>query len=382
MMTHTSSTGLSYHWLPDPNGQFSIKSAYLAVINSQPTQSVFHYVWWKTMPPNIRIFLWRLWTNSLPMVNNMHLWSTIFPSQCAFCRMASDEQDHVFLHCASIKAIWVEISHIFSGPLPRSNTIKAHLLRWWGSSSSSSMRGQLRVVTPSMVLWNIWKAYAAVRYGSDSFTSTRLFEQIRLSLYNWGLSVKDKKFTSHMPQLFTLKFLPTLRSARLRIVRWILPPTGRMKLNVDATVGHATAAGAAILCSDQGTFISAITFSLPWLSPLRAEMMTLMLAVTYYARGYAQLIVETDCQILLSMLDGSRLYTGALGDDITRTARLLALNSSLLQYCPREANSAAHRLARYGYRVAGVAHYAQLPELPSDVRGELILDLQLPTLRA
>lgn len=50
--------------------------------------------------------------------------------------------------------------------------------------------------------------------------------------------MNGKKFVSYMPYLVALAFSPPLRTKRVQLVRWELPPSGIMKLNVDVVVGR------------------------------------------------------------------------------------------------------------------------------------------------
>lgn len=173
------------------------------------------YVWWKHSHPGIQVFLWRLCTISLSMVDNLRCWITTYPSQCAFCRMDSDAQDHVFLQCSSVCPLWTEISVIFSGPMPSSRMINAHLYRWWRLSNQTSMMGYLRATVPSIVTWVMWKEYVEIRFGSDHFDYVRLYDKVKMTIYTWCSAMNGKSFATTMPQLVALNFSPPLCSKRM-----------------------------------------------------------------------------------------------------------------------------------------------------------------------
>lgn len=380
MEGHTTLTNGQLHWTPEENGQFSIRSAY-NLISARLPKDEAKYIWWKNTHPRQKVFLWRLWHCSLPMVDNFSGWLTVYPSQCVFCRQSHDSPNHVFLHCPIIRPLWVDMSITFHGPMPSSRTIKCHLLRWWHRSSSGTMAGQLLAVVPSIVVWEIWKMYTSCRFGEESFDYGQLFLKVKSSIYIWCSSVNGKKFARNMPHLVAQHFSPPLRMKRATIVRWTLPLSGKLKLNVDAAVGKHMSAGAAILRTCQGSFHSALSFPLPLLSPLRAEIHALTIALMYYAQHHDSLIIETDCQSLLTLLANPECITGELRLDIARVSQFLILNSSTLQYCPREANMAPHKLARYGYHSPGLTRYSSVQALPCEVRGALYVDRHLPTLR-
>lgn len=127
--------------------------------------------------------------------------------------------------------------------------------------------------------------------------------------------MNGKRFATNMPHLVALSFSPPLRPKRLRIIRWELPPTGKMKLYVDAAVGRFQATGGAVLRDDQRRLVLAICFALPQVSPLHAELLTLTLALIHYGREWDHIVVETDCYSIISMLLTPLPSTGFLAAD-------------------------------------------------------------------
>lgn len=152
------------------------------------------------------------------MVNNFCCCLTSLPSQCIFCRQQHDHQDHVFLHCPKIRPLWVDMGTTFSGPMPQSHTIKAHLLRWWKTSSSCSMLGQLKVIVPSLVTWELWKSYAACRFGEDHFNYYHIHTKIKGAIYTWCAAMNEKKFASTIPHLVQQHYSPPIKTKRFTIV--------------------------------------------------------------------------------------------------------------------------------------------------------------------
>lgn len=273
---------------------------------------------------------------SFPMPDNIHTWQTTLPTKCAFCRVHSDFRGHIFLHCQLIQSLWREISILFSGTLPGDMTILNYLLRWWCTSSKSHMLGQLRIVVPSLVVWVIWKVYTSICFVKDCFSYRRLLDRVRDHIYIWCASTQGSKFSQNIPHLVTRFFSPSLRSRRHKIVRWELPPSGKLKLNVDAAVDRCAAAAGAVLHNRHGESVSAICFILPPSSPLRAELMALQYALIYFAARNEQLLIETNCRDLLKCLSSLDKYTGLFAVDRRHTLHFLRLNTSSISYCPRE----------------------------------------------
>lgn len=99
-----------------------------------------------------------------------------------------------------------------------------------------------------------------------------------------------------------LGLLPTLHIKRAQVVRWLVPPTGRLKLNTDAAVGRQFAGGGAILHDSSGACVGALSFRLPMSSPFLAETQADLFGLLFFLSAYPHIILETDCQQLSRVL--------------------------------------------------------------------------------
>lgn len=165
------------------------------------------------------------------------------------------------------------------------------------------------------------------------------------------------------------------------MVHWLLPPSGKLKLNVDVAVRRTHSAAGAILQNHRGELISALCFYLPLVPPIRAELVAILFALIYYSRDYDRMIIETDCRLLLQHFSTPDQFTGTYRAELQRTVKFLILNEATLQYCPREVNAAAHSLSRYGLRFNGAKLYLTLSSFPCEVRSVVALDATVPNLR-
>ncbi|KAL6524396.1 hypothetical protein OROHE_016067 [Orobanche hederae] len=76
---------------------------------------------------------------------------------------------------------------------------------------------------------------------------------------------------------FAFRFAPP-RLRRVVLVKWELPPRGRLKLNTDASFSPTRSAGGAVLRDSYGTLVAALSFPLEATSAFEAEVLTLDLA--------------------------------------------------------------------------------------------------------
>lgn len=82
----------------------------------------------------------------------------------------------------------------------------------------------------------------------------------------------------------------------------MLPPSGRVKLNVDASHGLRSASGGAILCDSRGRVITAIAFHLPVSEPQTAELQAALISLIYFARNYSSIDLEVDPTGLVNLV--------------------------------------------------------------------------------
>ncbi|VFQ70831.1 unnamed protein product [Cuscuta campestris] len=77
------------------------------------------------------------------------------------------------------------------------------------------------------------------------------------------------------------KLIDSISSPKIRVVKWLEQPKGRLKLNVDASFSHNAKHGAAILRDDQGRFVGAASFQVTGTSPYQAEVNAAIKGITW-----------------------------------------------------------------------------------------------------
>lgn len=147
---------------------------------------------------------------------------------------------------------------LVDGPRPIVSNIFGYLLAWWTSTKGITLRGNLHLVIPGIVMWEVRKAYAAITFGEDSWARQHVCESICRS--DWCSSLRSSKYAAYDSQLITCGLSPPLCVRRLRISRWLHPLVGRYKLNVDATHAHRSAAAGSVLRSSKSYVVGAIGF--------------------------------------------------------------------------------------------------------------------------
>jgi ribonuclease HI len=133
----------------------------------------------------------------------------------------------------------------------------------------------------------------------------------------------------------------------LHFVRFIAgaPPTGVIKLNVDAAIHPSVATIAVIAKDDAGCFVKAWTKTLPTVDPTAAEALAILWAIQLaYLERWKNILVESDAKNWVDAILGNsacswNIYT--LCNDVKR----LASDFSSCSFCwvKREANMVTYK---------------------------------------
>lgn len=159
----------------------------------------------------------------------------------------------------------------------------------------------------------------------------------------WASTLSGTKLAKNYSPLIQLGLSPLLRPPKIKVLKWQLPATSNLKLNVDASSGRQTSSAGAILRDHSGHMVGAIAFLLPCLPPLQAELQAVLYSLIYFGRLHQNILVETDCLEVTKLGDSliSRLSEYRRLETFLRTTR------SSLHYAPRQVNMVAHHLVQH-----------------------------------
>ncbi|MQM09596.1 hypothetical protein Taro_042471 [Colocasia esculenta] len=132
------------------------------------------------------------------------------------------------------------------------------------------------------VIWELWCSRNRSRYDSIAMTSSHVLSKIRLNVQD-AVSASllvFKGLASAQIRIFSQWGIHVQQSPNLipKVVRWLLPPTGRLKLNVDGAFKSSmgTAGGGGVLRNDRGDIIFCFAHRCPHVcSSLESEALAL-----------------------------------------------------------------------------------------------------------
>jgi hypothetical protein len=115
-----------FRWNLDPNGQFSVKSHYSALIH-QDVPSLNKIIWKTKTPLKINIFMWYLRRGVILTKDNLVQRNWQGNEKCCFCHK-NETIKHLFLECRFARVVWSCIQVALNLPQPRNIS---HLLGSW-----------------------------------------------------------------------------------------------------------------------------------------------------------------------------------------------------------------------------------------------------------
>ena len=97
-------------WRGDTKGIFTVKSTYNLLTNQDtgPNSDVFSVLWKTKALPKVMITAWRILWDRIPTRRNLESRGIIVSSVlCAFCNMAEETTQHLFLDCIFVHLVWM-----------------------------------------------------------------------------------------------------------------------------------------------------------------------------------------------------------------------------------------------------------------------------------
>ncbi|MQL86535.1 hypothetical protein Taro_019068 [Colocasia esculenta] len=162
------------------------------------------------------------------------------------------------------------------------------------------------------------------------------------------------------------------------VVRWLTPPQGRLKLNVDGAFKGTSgeAGGGGILHDHEGNMCSAFAKAYYGLnSSLAAEALALRDGISICRRmGASEVLVETDSLQLTQIVTRQLVCPWDLACILQDIAVMTQEFKAEITYAPRETNKVADCLARFALSCTHLVTWASWADLPTDVKELYHLD--------
>ena len=355
-------------WAHTRTGVFSVRSAYWLAMEEQrrPNQgatsrapdgqrAIWKSLWGCPVPQKVRIFAWKLVTNSLATWDNKHRRNMEVSNICIICGVECEDTYHAFCRCPLAKGLWSAMQEEWA--LPELEAITNPDTEWLLAlldQHTDEMRTKIL-----MTLWRIWYVRNEVVHHKPAppVKSSKLFLcsylQSLLTIKNFPQAdcVKGKTvlLTGMIHTGARERVAVTIKQPR----RWSPPPPGYVKLNVDGSFNAQlhNGGGGMVLRNNAGEIIfSECRFMTACSSPLEAELTACRDGIIRTKQfSSSPCIVEMDCSLAINMINGKILDRSPETFVVQEIRNMLGQEPPFQCVAiPREQNSVSHVLANLG----------------------------------
>ncbi|MQL97422.1 hypothetical protein Taro_030114 [Colocasia esculenta] len=298
-------------WCPTPDGTFTSSS--VRKIN-QPIICVgWDKIWCLAAPLKWSILVWRLAKGCVPTDDILAGCGIPLCSRCSCCSSPSIESGtHLFFHSKVAKAVWGSLFDVLKfHNLSVLNPMHG-VIFFLDAQPATSSRGNLIRFIFLAVIWELWCSRNRSRYDSFAMNNTHVLSKIRLNVQD-AVSASVlvfKGLASAQIRLLSQCGIHVQQSPNLipKVVRWLLPPTGRLKLNVDGAYKSSMgiAAGGGVHRNDRGDIIFCFAHRYPHVcSSLEAEALALRDGIYMCCNhGFNTIFIESDSMVLIQVIKG------------------------------------------------------------------------------
>ncbi|CAL1413281.1 unnamed protein product [Linum trigynum] len=342
-------------WKDSETGIYSVKTAYSRIRNNQQhtvarrhskeddDDEFWKNLWALNTQPKVKFFLWKLCKNILPVGANVEEWFEEACVECPFCNLR-ETQMHALRECDWIRRQWQssEVSELFEKGNNKS------CLEWMKEIWKDCDLSKIQKFT--LVLWLLWKERCNHKYNNQKLEESEIIPR--------ALAWIDTYLAAQNPEEVQRRVAGGAGSSATQ-TSWIPPPRGAFKLNTDAGVFPQGGVGlGCVIRNEEGAFVGAsLKKERGTCRVIEAEAKAIFMGlVEANRRAISPLVVESDCQALISKLQRRDADASELGVWCEKIWNLAKVNESFSGqqvtwvYVGRKANTVAHWLAHSGAR--------------------------------
>ncbi|CAN1245063.1 Putative ribonuclease H protein At1g65750 [Linum grandiflorum] len=350
-----------FMWGLEPNGRFTLKSAYnlLASIDGNTSHRLWRVIWKWRGPYRVTHFLWLAAKQRL-MTNEERCRRHIATSaQCVLCNRGTESHLHTLRDCPIAKATWYDILGTRIWPSFFDDDLQVWIVKGAGHTSLSLEFG--------LIAWLLWKHRNEVIFSNLVVTC----DQLRLRVLYWIAGVRE---TMRVGATLSTGNKPLRREA---LVGWQAPPEDYVTVNTDGSVLQpgSRAAGGGVIHDSQGRVLKAFAANFGSCSITRAELRGAIHGLSLaWDLGYRKVYFQMDSSCALAFLLGDPPDDARHGSCIREARQLLNRDWEVItSHIYREGNTVADLLAHHGHSLSFGFHV--LPFVPSNILASVQADM-------
>mgnify|MGYP005846068177 CR=1 FL=1 len=315
-------------------------------------RAIWKIIWGCPAPPKVRVFAWRIVTNSLATWANKFSRHLEITDICPLCGVEREDGFHAFCRCPLAKEHWHAMA--LDWPIPSVDDIHNVGPEWLFTLLEPLDEATRMIVL--MIMWRIWHVRNEITHekkpppteASRRFLHGYINSLLCVQQHPSGDVVKGKMILNAPPIL-------TREPAPLKDERgWVAPELGNTKLNTDGSFIPATglAGGGMVLRDSEGKIIfSACREIRACDNALTAELAASREGLELdLFRTDEPIKVELDCAEAVTMITARVQDWSAHRTVIEEIRRLATMEGREVSFslCFRSQNKVSHELAKYG----------------------------------
>ncbi|XP_019169762.1 PREDICTED: uncharacterized protein LOC109165453 [Ipomoea nil] len=325
--------------------------------------------------------MWRLLCRLLPFPDILQRFGINLPSICPLCKNDSAELEHCMFRCPTAQQVWHHFRGLFGLGAALSSSIRVECHSWWLLATPGSATAWCANLIPCLILWTLWCSYNRGLYDGQVASTFIANRQIKQDLFALSSVQKLRRKGPEDEFLLTEGIVARFASPSHRLtiwVKWLTPPSGRLKLNTDASFADDAAAGGTCLRDSSGCLIAGLCFRLEATSALEAEAFSLRCALLWcMAFAKRPFTIEVDSLALATLVEGKQTkIPWKVRDAVLFVRSCLDTWGSTIRHVYREANQVADALASAALSFPTSMIFCNASSLPEKAKLALMYDLR------
>ncbi|KAE8671815.1 kinase-related family protein [Hibiscus syriacus] len=349
-----SSDGLI--WKGSGDGVYTVGSCIKSCASiSEETHFWNKIVWRGLVPPRVETLVWQIVLQKIAVKSELVKRGVqgIEDGLCPLCKMVEESSSHLFFSCSVAWSLWNKFLNFWRFSSVFSAEAKNFLLAWDELKSNSV----IWTFIPGAVIWTIWKFRNYIVFEGGKLDQTELFFLTRVRLASWYLA-KNKDVSIPKDSLISDPSIGDSYSSynflKSSITPWLPPPTGFIKLNVDAAIScDWEKSGLGGLMRDHsgailGSFQEPDGSGPPTLKELKAIQRGISFFTSVLGRVQDRLIIESDSRVAVDWINKVVPCPAVYGFIVRDIVECLKTVGGVVRWIARTANVDADALAKAG----------------------------------
>eukprot|EP00268_Persea_americana_P053131 TRINITY_DN5994_c5_g1_i2.p1 TRINITY_DN5994_c5_g1~~TRINITY_DN5994_c5_g1_i2.p1 ORF type:complete len:134 (-),score=24.75 TRINITY_DN5994_c5_g1_i2:1010-1411(-) len=117
-------------WKADVEGQFSVKSFYNALVDTNPRVEGWKSFWYSVVPPRVFASSWVVKNHKILAINKLPRRNHVIVNGCPMCLKDEETVHHLLIHCQFAYRVWMVVVNMFEMKWVMPRTIADLSIQW------------------------------------------------------------------------------------------------------------------------------------------------------------------------------------------------------------------------------------------------------------